>query len=127
MRLKTPITVCMCFRHQNSFKNVFLCPMLLVWCCGDVVCSQIQLPAHVSLSPSAVPAALLAGFPCTAAATVCRCWTLHLAFSAFPAPAPSGVLTEPASSARTSQIMCTGSSEVMRNLSPYFCVGKKQS
>ena len=51
MPLKTPITVCMCFRHQNTFKDVFFSPVSLVWLCGALICSQIQLPARASSQP----------------------------------------------------------------------------
>lgn len=130
MHLKTPLNICMCFRHQDTFKNGFLCPVLLMWCCGGVVCSQIQLPAHAFFSASVVgpclqvfPALQLQG---SAGAGLC----LHLALSAFPDPTPSGVLTEPrafTSSARTWQIICAGSSGVMRSLYPHFCIEQKKS
>lgn len=62
MHLKTPITVCMCFRQQNPFKNVFFCPVSLVWCYGEV-CSQIQLPARASLTPMLRQGPCLQVFP----------------------------------------------------------------
>lgn len=51
MLLKTPITVCMCFRHQNIFKRVFFSPVSLVWLCGALTCSQIRLSALASSQP----------------------------------------------------------------------------
>lgn len=43
MYLKAPITPCMRFRHQRTFKNVFFSAVSLVWLHGDVICPQIQL------------------------------------------------------------------------------------
>lgn len=63
MHLKTPITVYMCFRHQDTFKNVFFCPVSLVWCCGDLICSQIQLPARASSQPVLWQGSCLQAFP----------------------------------------------------------------
>jgi len=45
------ITLCVCFRHQNTFKDVFFSPVSLAWLCGALICPQIQLTAQASSQP----------------------------------------------------------------------------
>lgn len=102
MLLKTPLNACMCFRHQNTFKDVFFSPVSLVWLCGALICSQIPLPACASSQPQC-PGRCPACRP-----TWHRCWRYPQMLKPVPCPLwlslfqhqLSGFLTKPGAFAR---------------------------